>query len=168
MAKLLLCNPLFLSQSLEEQALKSPYFPLGLLYLAAYLREHNHTVTIFDGTFQPDVSTFLEMLQQESPDVVGITALLPTKAPALKLAAIAHDFGATVILGGPDPTRSPKTYLACPQVDLVAHHEGEETLLALLDLFDEKRLTPETLQNELGVAYRDPAGEIILNPPRPN
>ncbi len=50
MAKVLLCNPLFLSQSPEEQAVKSPYFPLGLLYLASFLRDRNHTVAIFDGT----------------------------------------------------------------------------------------------------------------------
>jgi anaerobic magnesium-protoporphyrin IX monomethyl ester cyclase len=167
MAKILLCNPLFLSQSPEEQAVKSPYFPLGLLYLAAYLREHHRAVALFDSTFQPDDATFAEALRQEAPDVVGITALVPTKESALKLATMAHDFGATVILGGPDPTRSPKAYLAQPQVDLVVHHEGEETLLALLNLFDQSQLTPAALKHQLGVAYRDSNGEVVLNPPRP-
>jgi radical SAM superfamily enzyme YgiQ (UPF0313 family) len=167
MAKILLCNPLFLSQSPEEQALKSPYFPLGLLYLAAYLREHGHAVAMFDGTFEADMSAFERALQTEQPGMVGITALIPTKASALNLARIAHDFGATVILGGPDPTRDPKGYLAYPQVDLVVHHEGEETLTILLNLLDQQQLKPERLKHELGVAYRNEVGQIQVKPPRP-
>ncbi|HEX9926797.1 MAG TPA: cobalamin-dependent protein [Anaerolineae bacterium] len=167
MAKILLCNPLFLSQSPEEQALKSPYFPLGLLYLAGYLRERNHTVALFDGTFEAGESAFEQALRREQPELVGLTALLPTKASALNLAHLAHDFGAIVILGGPDPTRDPKAYLAEPQVDLVVHHEGEATLAALLDLFDDNRFTPEALDSELGLAYKDSTGQLIVNPPRP-
>ena len=89
MAKILLCNPLFLSQSPAEQAVKSPYFPLGLLYLAAYLREHIHAVAIFDGTFEQDESAFAEALEDETPDLVGITALMPSKETALRLATMA-------------------------------------------------------------------------------
>ena len=167
MAKILLCNPLFLSESPEEQALKSPYFPLGLLYLAGYLRDRGHSVAMFDGTFQPGEAAFNDTLQQEAPDFVGITALLPTKNTALKLAQLAKNFGATVILGGPDPTRNPKEYLAYPQVDVVVHHEGEETLAALLTLHDQAQLNAEMLQHELGVAYKNAAGQPVVNPPRP-
>ncbi len=167
MAKILLCNPLFLSQSPEEQAAKSPYFPLGLLYLAGYLRERGHTVAMFDGTFETGEPAFEQALQAEAPEAIGITALLPSKAAALRLAQIAHNFGATVIFGGPDPTRSPKDYLTQPQVDVVVHHEGEETLVALLNLLDQGRLTAEALQHELGVAYKDESGQAIVNPPRP-
>ncbi|MEM7345437.1 MAG: cobalamin-dependent protein [Chloroflexota bacterium] len=167
MAKILLCNPLFLSQSPEEQAVKSPYFPLGLLYLASYLREQNHTVALFDGMFEKDVSAFDEALQREQPDIVGITALLPTKASALALAAQAHRFGAVVVIGGPDPTRDPKAYLAEDQVDLVIHHEGEEPLASLLALLDQNKLDTQHLSQELGVGYKDEAGQIIVNQPRP-
>ena len=167
MTKLLLCNPLFLSESPEEQALKSPYFPLGLLYLAGYLRERNHTVAIFDGTFATGPAAFAEALAQEKPDVVGLTALLPTKESALNLAQMAHNGGMTVILGGPDPTRNPKAYLAHDFIDLVVHHEGEETLAALLDRFDQGRVTPADLAQEFGLAYKDEAGQIVVNPPRP-
>jgi radical SAM superfamily enzyme YgiQ (UPF0313 family) len=167
MAKILLCNPLFLEQSPEEQALKSPYFPLGLLYLAGYLRERNHTVAIFDGTFAPGPAAFEQMLHQERPDLVGVTALLPTRESALHLAKIAHDAGIIVILGGPDPTRDPSAYLAYPQVDVVVHHEGEETLAVLLDLFAQNRLKPDQLGREAGLAYKDEAGQAVVNPPRP-
>ncbi len=167
MAKILLCNALFLSQSPEEQAVKSPYFPLGLLYLAGYLRERNHAVAMFDGTFAQSEAAFEQALHKERPDVVGFTALLPTKASALKLAWIAYNFGAVVIFGGPDPTRDPKSYLAQPQVDMVVHHEGEETLLELLNLLNQGDLTTGVLSDVLGIAYRSEAGEFIVNPPRP-
>ncbi len=167
MAKILLVNPLFLSQSPEEQAVKSPYFPLGLLYLASFLRDRNHTVTIFDGTFAADEAAFGAKLTAEQPDVVGITALRPTTQSALRLAQMAHDFGMVVILGGPEPTRTPAEYVAYDQVDLVVHHEGEQTLAAVLDLFDTGQITPDYLQHELGVAYQDQTGAVIINSPRP-
>ncbi len=167
MAHLLLCNPLFLSHSPEEQALQSPYFPLGLLYLAAYVRERGHQVSVFDGTFAAGEEEFVAALEELRPEVVGITALLPTRETALQLAGLAHAAGATVILGGPDPTRDPSEYLAYPQVDVVIHHEGEATLLALLDLYDDGRLAAGALANELGVAYRDENGRPVVNRPRP-
>jgi len=167
MAKILLCHPLFLSQNPEEQALKSPYFPLGLLYLAGYLREQGHVVAVFDGTFTEGPPAFTRRLAEEQPDVVGIAALLPSKEMALNLAALAQQSGVTVIMGGPDPTRDPRAYLAHPQVDLVVHHEGEQTLTALLDLVDRDELSANRLQKEPGVAYRTGSGEVVVNQPRP-
>jgi radical SAM superfamily enzyme YgiQ (UPF0313 family) len=167
MAKILLSHPLFLSQNPDEQAASSPYFPLGLLYLAGYVREHNHQVAIFDGTFEPDESAFARALQTERPDLVGISVLLPGKEMALKLAQMAHDFGSIVIAGGPDPTKNPGAYLNYPQVDIVVHHEGEQTLVALLDLVDADNLTVRALEAEPGLAFRNEEGQAIVNQPRP-
>ena len=167
MAKILLCHPLFLSLNPEEQALKSPYFPLGLLYLAGYVRAQGHTVAVFDGTFEEDASAFSTRLAAEKPDLVGISALLPLREMALTLAADAKAAGALTILGGPDPTKDPASYLQFPQVDMVVHHEGEQTLDALLRLIDAGSLTPELLASEPGIAYRDAAGTPVVNQPRP-
>ena len=90
MAKILLVHPLFLSKSPEEQAASSPYFPLGLLYLASYIRDNGHEVAIFDGTFEADELVFAERLMAEKPDAVGISALLPTRDMALTLAQMAR------------------------------------------------------------------------------
>ena len=167
MAKILLCHPLFLSLNPEEQALKSPYFPLGLLYLAGYVRAQGHTVAVFDGTFEEDASAFSTRLAAEKPDLVGISALLPLREMALTLAADAKAAGALTILGGPDPTKDPASYLQFSQVDMVVHHEGEQTLDALLRLIDAGPLTPELLAGEPGIAYRDAAGTPVVNQPRP-
>ena len=98
MAKLLLCHPVFLSLSPEEQASESPYFPLGLLYLASYVRENGHEVAVFDGTFETDETAFERRLAVEQPDAVGIAALLPNRDMALKLAGMARNAGVPVIL----------------------------------------------------------------------
>ena len=167
MAKILLCHPLFLSLNPEEEALKSPYFPLGLLYLAGYVRAQGHDVAVFDGTFEDDVGAFSARLAAEQPDLVGISAVLPLREMALTLAAQAKNTGALTILGGPDPTKDPRDYLKFPQVDMVVHHEGEQTLDALLRLLDAGPLTPELLSCEPGIAFRDAAGEAVVNQPRP-
>ena len=166
MAKILFCHPMFLSKSLAEQASSSPYFPLGLLYLAGYVREQGHQVAMFDATFAEDESAFAEALTAEKPDVVGISALLPTREMALVLANMAQEKGIPVIVGGPDPTKSPADYLAYPQVDVVVHHEGEQTINALLDLVDAHNLTVAALYNEQGVAFRD-SGQVVVMQPRP-
>lgn len=168
MAKLLLCHPVFLSLSPEEQASASPYFPLGLLYLASYVRENGHDVAIFDGTFEADETAFARRLADEQPDAVGIAALLPNRDIALRLAATAHDSGVPVIFGGPDATKYPWRYLAFPQVNVVVHHEGELTITRLLDLLDAGQFSREAFQHELGVAFRDECGDPVVNPPRPN
>ena len=165
MAKILLTHPLFLSKSPAERASASPYFPLGLLYLAGYVRDAGHEVAIFDGTFAHDESAFVEALEIEQPGVVGISALSPTRDMALTLAQMAHARGALVVLGGPDPTSAPQAYLSHPAVDIVVHHEGEQTMTALLSLVDAGRLDVGALSTELGIAFLD-GDRPVINEPR--
>lgn len=167
MARLLLAHPLFLSRNDAETEASSPYFPLGLLYLAGYVREVGHEVAIFDGTFCESEHEFSQMVAEFGPDMVGISALLPTKSDALMLAKMASEQGAVVVLGGPDPTLSPTDYLQAPGVDVVAHHEGEQTIARLLDLFDTESLLPGVLVNEPGIAFLTDDGRPQVNQPRP-
>ncbi|NJN84042.1 MAG: hypothetical protein HC802_18395 [Caldilineaceae bacterium] len=167
MAKILLCHPLFLSQSPNEAASSSPYFPLGLLYLAAYVRERGHQVAVFDGTFEADESAFEKALAAESADMVGISVLQTTVETAMRLAEMAKSAGVYVMVGGPEPTRDPRAFLRYEQVDVVVHHEGEQTLAALLDLCDAGKLIDASLAAEWGIAYRDREGNPVVNQPRP-
>ena len=162
MIDILLVNPVFLSQNEAERELMNPYFPLGLLYLAAFIREKGFSVEIFDGTFQDGLDDFDKSLKKFAPNFVGITAVKPNRELALAVAEIAHAFGGKVILGGPDPTYTPKTYLASSQVDIVVHHEGELTLLELLQMGKEIR----DLNQIDGIAFRDQDGAVVINPRR--
>ncbi len=165
MAKILFAHPLFLALSPAEQAAASPYFPLGILYLAGYVRSVGHEVAIFDGTFAPDESAFAEALDAERPDVVGVSALLPTRTMALKLAEMAKARDILVLVGGPDPTADPESYASEPSVDVVVHHEGEQTVARLLDILDGGRLDAAALAVESGIAFRVD-GELVVNEPR--
>lgn len=166
MASLLFAHPMFLALSPDEQAASSPYFPLGILYLASWVREAGHTVAIYDGTFEPGPDTFAEALQKHQPDVVGVSAVLPNREHALTIAQMAADAGAVVVVGGPDPTADPALYLANPAVDIVVHHEGEQTIARLLELVDSDELTLANLASEPGIAFRAD-GSIVVNQPRP-
>jgi len=161
-----LAHPLFLSQNADEQAAASPYFPLGLLYLAAYVREQGHEVSIFDGTFQPDETTFAAHLAEHTPDIVGISAVITNRDTAKRLAATAAETGAVIVVGGPDPTYEPAWYLSDPSVDIVVHHEGEQTIARLLELHDQASLHTDALDDEPGIAYRRD-GTVRVNHPRP-
>jgi radical SAM superfamily enzyme YgiQ (UPF0313 family) len=163
---ILLVNPVFLSQNEAERELMSPYFPLGLLYLAAFLRDRGFEVEIFDGTFMEGDQDFAEALEQYNPKAVGITAIKPNGDKVLELAKLAHESGSFVIIGGPDPTYSPEHYLNDPSVDLVVHHEGELTLIEVLEAMKEQNQFSSSLVGTPGIAYRNESGDIVVNPRR--
>ncbi len=162
----LLVNPVFLSQNEAERELMSPYIPLGLLYLGAFLRERGFRVEIFDGTFAQGNQDFIAALEKYTPKSVGITAIKPNGDKVLELAEIAKGSGAFVIVGGPDPTYSPEYYLSNPAVDLVVHHEGELTLAEVLEAWQDGDQAASYLGDMPGIAYRDQMGELVVNPRR--
>jgi len=164
---ILFVNPVFLSHNVAERELSSPYFPLGLLYLAAYVRAHDFTVGVFDGTFLQGTGDFEAVLLEKQPRVVGVSALQPNRELALELGRVAQNAGARVIFGGPDATAEPESYLADPAVDYIVHHEGELTLVELLGAIFAGRENAGDLAALEGIAFRGAAGEIVVTPRRP-
>ena len=163
---ILLVNPVFLSQNEAERELMSPYFPLGLLYLGAFLRDRDFQVEIFDGTFMDGDQDFIKALDKHNPKVVGITAVKPNREMVLELAEMAKDSGSFVIVGGPDPTYTPEYYLCDHSVDLVVHHEGELTLVKILEAMKDDENGFSSLVGMPGIAHRDENGNVVVNPRR--
>lgn len=164
---ILLVNPVFLSQNDAERESMSPYFPLGLLYLGAFLRERGFKTEIFDGTFATGLEDFVATLEKRHPKIVGITAVQPNREMALNMAGIAHEDGLIVVMGGPDPTMAPKKYLSNPALDIVVHHEGEITLMELLDMIKGNGNNATDYTELQGIAYRNENDEVVINPRRP-
>jgi radical SAM superfamily enzyme YgiQ (UPF0313 family) len=171
---ILLANPLFVWHDPVEKALMTPYFPLGLLYLAAVLRQNDYSVAVYDGAFEQDYSGFEQALIRYQPKVVGITALITVRRSALALAEIAKRHGATVIFGGPDPTGKPEAYLqhlgtdGKRAVDLVVWDEGEVTIIELMNhLTGRNGADLLSLHGIRGLRFLDEQGEIVSTPPRP-
>lgn len=163
---ILLVNPVFLKQNAAESELMSPYFPLGLLYLAAYLRERNFQVDIFDGTFQEGPEDFHRTLRELKPKTVGFSVVQPNREMALALAKKAKESGATVIFGGPDPTLYPHKYLSEEDIDFVVHHEGELTISELLEYLLRPSSNGYSLSQVEGIGFRSTAGEVVITPRR--
>jgi len=167
----MLVNSLFLKNDQVESRLMTPYFPLGLLYLAAVARDAGYEVSIFDAMFVDSDQAFLHALERENPRVVGVGALTTVRHAALRLTGLAKRAGATVIVGGADPTARPDVYLHHHDqrrhtVDVAVIGEGEETILQLLPrlLNDEG---PPSWAEVPGVAFRGQDGEIVRNERRP-
>ena len=167
-----LVHPLFISKDPVEQKLMTPYFPLGLMYLAAVLRQRGYTVEFFDCTFRQDYTEFDAYMQRVRPPAVGITSLITIRRHALILADIAHRHGAKVILGGPDPTGIPERYLTYKAggeypVDAVVFDEGELTIQEVMDFFHRRGDHAPALREIPGLRLRGENGQIVATPPRP-
>ncbi|HRE46770.1 MAG TPA: radical SAM protein [Aggregatilineales bacterium] len=171
---ILLVNPLIVVTDPVEERLMTPYFPLGLLYLAAVLRENAYSVAMYDGAFQPNYASFEAAMIRLKPKVVGITALITTRRNALALAEIAKKHGAFVIFGGPDPTGKPDAYLKHKNadggriVDLIVWDEGENTLIEVMNhLTGRNGADLLSLQQIKGLRYLADDESLISTPRRP-
>lgn len=173
---LLLCNPLVVAEDPTERRILQPYFPLGLLYLAGVARAAGYRVAIFDGAFVTNLEAeFTAALEHHRPRVVGVAALNTTRKQATRLGRLARRSGAFTLLGGPDPTASPEIYLLPPDgglapADALALGEAEETLLDILAHLGSGR--PRAPARDLlgdvpGVAFLDPAGQVVRTGERP-
>ncbi len=138
--------------------------PLGILYLAAYLRrESDAQVDIFDLTFRKKPFDYLrEGLSNQRYDVVGLSVMTSMLHDAERASAIARETNpqALVLWGGPHPTVLPDDTLALPHVDAVVIGEGEESLLELVRRGGE----PDGVA---GIWHKTADGSVSRNPPRP-
>jgi len=114
-------------------------FPLGLGYLASYVRQFGHQVALFDP--EASRSPFERMWEQIdafSPDLVGLTSVTTNFTVASHLVDEAkHRLRCYVIMGGPHVTALPSTSLqAAPGLDAVIRGEGEIPLKIIAEQFD--------------------------------
>ena len=129
---------------LEGVAHHPGFPPLGLAYMAAILEQNDFEVRIFDcPVCKIDHEKLKVDLAGFQPKIVGVTSMTPTSVSALKSARAAREAcpGATIIMGGPHATfMDRETLVEEPAVDIVVRGEGEETLLEIAKLENERKL----------------------------
>lgn len=155
MLKITLVNP--------PQNTRYPQPPLGLALLAAILEKHGYMVRILD-TNAPGFTLEEAAASVNDANVVGITAMTPTIGGAVKIAEHIKKFRpeSIIILGGPHVTLMPdETLKSAPYIDIVARGEADETILDLMQAFEEGR----SLENIRGISYLKD-GNVIHNPSR--
>ncbi|MGD0900265.1 MAG: radical SAM protein [Thermoguttaceae bacterium] len=108
--------------------------PLGLGYLASYLKQHGIEAKIIDGLRDGlDNDALAERILAESPDAVGITCLTAFYEQAIGLCRELKASGVKVILGGVHPTFLTYDTLRDSGADFVVRGEGEIALRKLLE-----------------------------------
>ena len=109
--------------------------PLGILYLAAYLRKHCHRIAIkvVDGAIEGEKAV-VTALKTFKPDLVGVSSLTPGRHQALWVVKKTKEIIPTckTVLGNVHPTIMWKQMMQkYPYIDFIIRGEGEETLFEL-------------------------------------
>jgi radical SAM superfamily enzyme YgiQ (UPF0313 family) len=164
---LLLSNSYYMAYEPMEGARGQPYPSLGILYLAAYLREKKEWETdIFDATFSKGLDDFEKTLQRYRPAVTGIQSVITTRIATRQMIEIAHRNGTKVVVGGPDSSCSTMDYLKWG-ADVVVIGEGEETLHELMQRMRRPSFHEDDLLGVAGLAfYHKRREEVMVTEPR--
>ena len=132
--------------------------PLGILYLAAYIREKisNLQIKVTDGLIEGFEKTYQEV-KNFDPDILCISYFTLMALGAYKFINLmkGNNKDLFVIVGGPHATALPEESLKKSKVDVVVIGEGEVTLYELVNLFiQRKHRNVEELANVDGIAFR--------------
>ena len=126
--RILLVNP---ASSNIFHAVGVVFPPLGLLYVAAALREKGYSVAVHDQLVERRPPRFAGF------DVVGIHSDTTRFPQAMNLARLAKAAGARVVLGGPHPCFDSEVVFASGHVDAIVRGEGERTFPRLLEAWQQ-------------------------------
>ncbi len=139
--------------------------PLGILYVAAYLKKNTqHQIKILDLQLEDKNEDELrEYLLEEKPDIIGITAITFMMIDTIKLIKLISKIlpDVKIILGGPHVNIYPQETLEIPGVDFIVLGEGELPALDLINHINDK----EKLKTIKGLVFKD-NGQIINTGPR--
>jgi anaerobic magnesium-protoporphyrin IX monomethyl ester cyclase len=158
----LLVFPYMLSDDPTQKRQRSPFPPLGLMYVAASLREAHYRVGILDCTFMADLGEAEQIVRSTDARYIGIHSMVTLTKTAVALAEAAKDAGKIVVYGGPDPSTAPEKYLKRGSGDYVVMGEGEKTAVELLQTLDRGE-SPFDIR---GLAFVGSGSSITTTPPR--
>ena len=142
----------------SEVALRQP--SLGVGYLLSMIRQHRAGRYEFHHAYRkiPNV------LDTYRPDLLAISSTSPYYGSAREYAQAAKARGIPVIIGGIHISMLPESL--SPEMDVAVLGEGEQTLLRLLDVFEETgRFPRDHLRGIPGIAFREEDGSLVRTEP---
>lgn len=162
-------NPAFI----DEERGYNP--PLGLLYLASYLKKNsNHELSVLDA--QVDNLSYGDVFSRHieaiNPDVIGITVMTFTLVDVVKtlklIKEVSQKLGKKIIvvLGGPHAHIFPEETLGLDNVDFAIKGEGEVPFFSLLEALEGRGDFSEIkglVYREEGKIFNNPVGDLIEN-----
>ena len=122
----------------EDCGSGSIHMPLGVLYLASYLRAHGHECSLVDATFIETWEEFEERLKADRGDIIGMSFSSPLANFGFKAAEIAKRLypESLIVTGGPHSTVDPEGTIGTDSVDLAVIGEGERILLEIVEALE--------------------------------
>ncbi len=143
--------------------------PLGILYLASYLRKNIGQIklSIIDGQIEGFNET-ISRINEFGPDVLGISAhtLVANGAYEVARRIKTENPETLVIMGGAHCTGVPEDVLIKSNADLVCVSEGEQTMLEVVAALSEKSGIKEIDFSRIdGLAYLQD-GKVVYTKPR--
>ena len=81
--KVILSHGYFLEDDLKEQQIMKPYPPLGILYISAWLKQHDIPCSVYDTTFSSK-EAFRQYLVDQKPRLLALYTNLMTKLNVLE------------------------------------------------------------------------------------
>lgn len=150
--------------------------PIGLGYIASFLRQNGYEVAILDTTiynikglkcgewvhYGMDWNNIKERVSDYRPNIIGISSMFTSQANSLHKTAqgikgVSENI--VIVAGGAHPTALPYEVLSDNNIDYVVLGEGEITMLNLVQY-----LTGDFDLNKIdGIGYKVD-GEIIIKP----
>lgn len=133
--------------------------PLGLLYIAAVLERAGETVACLDAAAEKlDIPGTVARIQAFKPDIIGIGSTTVVFDGTIELGqALKRALPQIpIVLGGYHVTLLPEEAMANTCFDVGVMHEGEHTMLELVEHYKGER----TLESVEGIVFRDDAGVV--------
>jgi len=152
---------------IQEGVISLMYPPLGLLYLAAYIRDKEDVeVSVIDGCLE-EYGDLISKIHAYSPDILGISFTTQAATGAYKLI---NDLKPKrdlrekpfIVCGGPHVTALSDEALIKSNCDAVALGEGEITFHEIVQQLKNGKID---LSEILGVGYLN-KGDVTINPKR--
>ena len=137
--------------------------PLGIFYLASYLRKNNYDVHITDAeALKMTTEEVVWEIKELNPAFVGISSTTVAFHRALEVAThIKKEMEDVVtIIGGPHVTSNVNHAMSFGAFDFGVLREGEITLLELLNTISDKM----PINKIEGIAYLNHEGKVVVNP----
>jgi radical SAM superfamily enzyme YgiQ (UPF0313 family) len=135
--------------------------PLGLGYLASSLRKEFGLDYIKFKIVDRDIE---QEMNKFKPDIIGITSVSQNYNRAIKYARIAKKYDLPVIIGGVHISALPSTLTNDMDAGVIG--EGEETIIDLFNLFEEKGYFDKNeLEKIDGICFRR-NGKLIVTKKR--
>ena len=140
--------------------------PIGLTYIAAYLKSKNIEVKIFDS--QIETGPIQSAVKDFNPNIIGITCVTFLVHSTIELSRLlkAEFPNKIVIVGGIHPSIRPQDLLEEKSIDYVAVGEGEITMYEFAQATDsgqDPALVPGVMCVRSGETVAGPPREMIRN-----